>query len=126
MVENDELLRTRDAARRLGLVPETIRRFAHAGRLPALRLPSGQYRFRAEDLAALAEPKTEVGPRSAAPDGARGGDPETGQSSVAAARRKRSSEGNEIRPVSGPSGRQFQRSSSSSTSRRAMSAGRSW
>lgn len=57
MDENSALLRTREAADRLRLCPETVRRHVASGKIPALRLASGQYRFKVSDLDALAEPR---------------------------------------------------------------------
>ena len=38
------LLKLRDAAARLGVCPTTLRRWHHAGRLRAVRLPGGHLR----------------------------------------------------------------------------------
>lgn len=46
----------------LAVTDETIRRWAIDGKVPAIRLPSGQYRFRAEDVdAVLTEPAAAAG-----------------------------------------------------------------
>jgi excisionase family DNA binding protein len=44
------LLTARHVADQLGLTPETILCWVRQGKLPAFRLPSGQIRFRSEDL----------------------------------------------------------------------------
>lgn len=44
------LLTAREVAENLGLVPETVLAWVRDGKLPAFRLPSGQIRFRQEDL----------------------------------------------------------------------------
>lgn len=44
------------AAEHHGVSTATVRRWIKAGRLPAMRLPSGVYRIRIADLDALAEP----------------------------------------------------------------------
>lgn len=41
------------AAEYIGVTTETLRTWAKAGRIPYVRLPSGQYRFRVEDLDAM-------------------------------------------------------------------------
>lgn len=47
------LLTPPEAAARLAIHPETLRRWAREGRVAVVRLPSGQMRFRPEDIAAL-------------------------------------------------------------------------
>lgn len=47
------LLTVSEAARRLGLSADTIRRYADTGLLPTLVTPTGQRRFRVEDVDAL-------------------------------------------------------------------------
>jgi excisionase family DNA binding protein len=44
------LLTAREVGELLGVSPETILRWARAGKLPAVRLPSGAIRFREVDL----------------------------------------------------------------------------
>lgn len=51
---NDQLLRPKDAAKRLGVSTRTLADWADAGRLQARRLPSGARRYRASDIDALA------------------------------------------------------------------------
>lgn len=41
------------AADYIGVTSETLRTWAKDGRIPYVRLPSGQYRFRVEDLDAM-------------------------------------------------------------------------
>jgi predicted site-specific integrase-resolvase len=55
MVELAELLSTRDVARILDRSVESVRGYANAGKLAAIRLPSGQRVFQASDVARLAE-----------------------------------------------------------------------
>jgi excisionase family DNA binding protein len=50
-----EFLVTAEAARYLGLVPETIRKLSQAGKIPALRLGNGQRLYRRSDLDRYAE-----------------------------------------------------------------------
>jgi len=47
------LLQVREAARRLGVHENTLRRWEQSGYLAAVRLPSGVRRFRAEDIEAV-------------------------------------------------------------------------
>lgn len=47
------MLTTKQVARRLNVDDETIRRWAAAGKLPAVTLPSGRLRFRPEVVDAL-------------------------------------------------------------------------
>ncbi len=49
------LLTPREAAERLAVHPETLRRWAREGRISAVKLPGGAVRFRPEDIAALTE-----------------------------------------------------------------------
>ena len=44
------LLTAREVAELVGVSAETVLRWTRAGRLPALRLPSGAIRFRQEEL----------------------------------------------------------------------------
>jgi excisionase family DNA binding protein len=41
------------SARHIGVTSETLRSWAKAGRIPYVRLPSGQFRFRISDLDAM-------------------------------------------------------------------------
>lgn len=50
-----QLMQVRQAAQALGVHENTIRRWEQRGLLPAVRLPSGVRRFRAEDIEALRE-----------------------------------------------------------------------
>lgn len=60
-----ELLRVREAAERLGVHANTIRRHVHDGHLQAVRLgPTGTLRIRAEALDAFLEPATGKGSRA--------------------------------------------------------------
>jgi excisionase family DNA binding protein len=52
----DDFLTTTDAAAMLGVSDETVRRWVEAGRLRHIRLPSGQIRFRREDIEAILVP----------------------------------------------------------------------
>jgi excisionase family DNA binding protein len=56
MPEEDRMLSTGEAAAILEVSGETLRRWAEAGRITHIRMPSGQLRFRPEDLAAILEP----------------------------------------------------------------------
>jgi len=49
------LLTAREVAAVLGLSSETILRYCRRGKLPGFRLPSGQLRFREEELTAWLE-----------------------------------------------------------------------
>ena len=44
------LIRTGEAARRLGVDPSTLRRWATDGLIKAVRTPSGEYRFRPAEI----------------------------------------------------------------------------
>ena len=57
----DGLLTSREFARRLGVVPETVRRWVRGGRLnPFGRTPTGQLRFHVDQVAVLLEPAQPV------------------------------------------------------------------
>ncbi len=57
----DELLSTSEAARLLGVSAETVRRWAERKRIKHIVLPSGQRRFRRQDIdAALAPVETQA------------------------------------------------------------------
>lgn len=47
------LLRTRDVAEEYDVTPETVMEWARTGKLPSIRTPGGQYRFRSNDVEAL-------------------------------------------------------------------------
>ena len=48
-----ELLRVKDAAKMLEVDPSTLRRWINLGLIDAVKLPSGQYRIRREDVEGL-------------------------------------------------------------------------
>jgi excisionase family DNA binding protein len=48
----ERLLTAREVAELLGVSAETILRWTRDGKLPAIRLPSGAWRFREDDLEA--------------------------------------------------------------------------
>jgi putative resolvase len=50
-----ELLGVREAARRLGVHENTLRRWEQAGLIRAVKLPTGVRRFRVEDVEGLYE-----------------------------------------------------------------------
>lgn len=52
---NTELLTAQQVAEQLSVHVESVRRWTRQGDLPAVRLPSGRYRYRSEDVAALIE-----------------------------------------------------------------------
>jgi excisionase family DNA binding protein len=52
-VTADEVLRLSVAAELLGVHPDTLRRWADAGRLRVYRTPTGERRFRRADVKAL-------------------------------------------------------------------------
>lgn len=54
--QSNALIDAREAARRLGVSPSTVRRWAYEGSIPVVRLPSGRMRFRLADIQALLEP----------------------------------------------------------------------
>lgn len=75
--EDDETLLVGPAAELVGVHPDTLRRWAAAGRVPVLRTPTNQRRFLVRDLRALIRPEnTEPrggdadDPRSSAPPAA--------------------------------------------------------
>ncbi len=51
----DDLLLRDEVARMFGVSPKTVSRWAHAGRLPAVRTPGGHRRYRRADVEALVE-----------------------------------------------------------------------
>jgi excisionase family DNA binding protein len=53
MAQEADLLTTGEAGRELSVTDETIRRWIADGRLPAITLPSGQFRIRREHVAAI-------------------------------------------------------------------------
>jgi len=55
-MSNSELLTAQEVADRLAVHVESVRRWTRQGDLAAVRLPSGRYRYRAEDVAALVRP----------------------------------------------------------------------
>lgn len=60
--EDDDLLTVGQAARRLQVSIDTIRRWGEAGRLPMSKTPTGSRRFRRADVDAILKPvKTEAG-----------------------------------------------------------------
>jgi excisionase family DNA binding protein len=52
----DELLSAAEVAELLQVADETVRRWAAADRLPHIRYPSGQIRFRRADIEAILNP----------------------------------------------------------------------
>jgi len=61
-VTQPDLLTTGQAAKRLGVSDETVRRWADDRRLRHVRLPSGQLRFRPSDLDEVLVPVEPEGP----------------------------------------------------------------
>jgi excisionase family DNA binding protein len=61
----DELMTPSEAARVLGLSPDSVRSFADTGRLPTLRTVSGRRLFRRGDVEKLAEERAGDGARRA-------------------------------------------------------------
>jgi excisionase family DNA binding protein len=57
----DTYLTTGDVAKRLGLVPATVRLLARAGRLPHIATPSGTRLYRVEDVERLARERARSG-----------------------------------------------------------------
>lgn len=53
VMPNTEMLTAQQVADRLAVHVESVRRWTRRGELAAVRLPSGRYRYRAEDVAAL-------------------------------------------------------------------------
>ncbi len=51
----DDLLKTSEAAKRLGISQGTLRGYADKGMIPVVKLPSGHRRFRASDVQRLRE-----------------------------------------------------------------------
>jgi excisionase family DNA binding protein len=58
-MEAPDFLVTAEAARYLGLVPETIRKMSQAGKIPAIRLGNGQRLYRRIDLDRYAKERVE-------------------------------------------------------------------
>lgn len=50
------LLKPAEVAKRMRITTRTLGRWVHAGKLPALQLPNGELRFRAEDIDAALQP----------------------------------------------------------------------
>lgn len=50
MAPNHELMTTGEVAKALGVSPNTVTRWAKAGKLHAIVLPSGRLKFRREDV----------------------------------------------------------------------------
>jgi excisionase family DNA binding protein len=55
-----DLLTPAEAAARLGVTTKTVRRWAEAGLIEAVRLPSGQLRYPADAVTAAAQPTEQV------------------------------------------------------------------
>lgn len=55
MPNTTPLLKASDVALLYNVHPETIRRWARTGKLPSVTLPSGQKRYRPEDVESLAQ-----------------------------------------------------------------------
>jgi len=53
VMPNTEMLTAQQVADRLAVHVESVRRWTRAGELSAVRLPSGRYRYRAEDVEAM-------------------------------------------------------------------------
>lgn len=53
---NTELLTAQEVAQRLSVHVESVRRWTRRGEIPAVRLPSGRYRYRSQDVADLVAP----------------------------------------------------------------------
>jgi excisionase family DNA binding protein len=66
-LEDEDLLTPLDAARVLGISPETVRALSNAGRLPTLRTVSGRRLFRRSEVERLAAEREHVAPRKALP-----------------------------------------------------------
>lgn len=58
--DEDELLLVGPAAELVGVHPDTLRRWAAAGRVPVLRTPTNQRRFLVRDLRALIKPENTI------------------------------------------------------------------
>lgn len=59
MAQDVQLLTTGEAARKLGVTDETVRRWCFNGKIPAVPLPSGRWKIREDiidDLLALGAP----------------------------------------------------------------------
>jgi excisionase family DNA binding protein len=55
MQDAPALLVQQEVADLLRVEPRTVRRWAREGKIPAVKLPSGEYRFRREDVDDLIE-----------------------------------------------------------------------
>lgn len=51
----EDLLKTSDAAKRLGISQGTLRGYANKGIIPVVKLPSGHRRFRPADVQRLSQ-----------------------------------------------------------------------
>jgi len=54
--KTEHLVAVSETARRLGYCTESIRRMIKTGKLPAVIMPSGQYRIRENDIEAMLRP----------------------------------------------------------------------
>lgn len=56
MTQEPSVLTAPQVAARLQVTAETVRDWARSGKVPAITLPGGQYRFRREDIEAIEQP----------------------------------------------------------------------
>jgi excisionase family DNA binding protein len=60
MTRNSPLLTVSEVAQELRVHTATVGRWAREGRVPAIKLPGGTFRFRREDVDALITPATQA------------------------------------------------------------------
>lgn len=63
---SDQILRTSDAAKLLGITPDGVRWLVEQGRLQSMRTPSGQHLFTHRDVQRLAAQRAAVVPKKSA------------------------------------------------------------
>gem|GEM_PF-1631126 len=66
MTQVSPYLTAEQVAERFDITAETARAWARSGKVQAIRLPGGQYRFRREDIEAIERGETPGAPAAAA------------------------------------------------------------
>jgi len=66
----DRLLTTAEAAAQLGCTAQTLRRWVRLGKVPAVKFPSGRFKFDPSDIESLLEPRVVVAAPAESPSAA--------------------------------------------------------